>query len=75
MFGQTKKKGDILHFLMSVQYLGRLLKFIVQSGKQTKGRLTFHDTEEEKKERCVFAITAIWKEALTSVAKSNMLET
>lgn len=42
-------KGDILHFYMSDQFQERLIKPSFQSGKQTKGKLTFHDRKGGKK--------------------------
>lgn len=48
-FVGAKMKGDILHFSMSDQFQERIMKRIFQSGKQTKGKPTFHDKKRKKK--------------------------
>lgn len=74
-FVWAKKKGDSLNYPMSDQFQGRVFKTYCSIRKINKGSLCFMTQKSKKKERIVLAITEIWKEAMTSTAKSNKLET
>lgn len=56
-FVWANRKGDSLHFSMSDQFQERIMKPIFQSGKQTKGKPTFHDKKRRKTRKDEFLLS------------------